>query len=72
MTDRSLEQIIDELSERFLGRFGIVTIGDGDVGGTPVVVVFVAGSTDDAKRALPPEIDGVPIVIQAGGNVTTQ
>lgn len=63
---------IDELSGRFLGRFGIVAISDGEEDGREVIEVFVSGEVDGAREALPQQVAGFLVKVRSSGRIVPQ
>ena len=61
--------VIEELSGRFLGRFGIVAISDADENGREIIEVFVAGDTAEAVESLPRSAAGFLIKVRRGGRI---
>ncbi len=62
----------DELSDRFLGHHGIVSVGSGVTEQGPSIVVYVNGSGDEARRRLPAFWGNVPVVVREGGPIVPQ
>jgi hypothetical protein len=55
---------------QWLGIDGVVAVGISQPdGGTPVIVVSVEADTIDIRRAIPDEVDGVPIQIRVTGPI---
>lgn len=68
-SDDDVTTIIDDLSARFLGQYGVVAISDAVEGGRTVVLVFVDGSLEAARQHLPDSERGVPVVLRQSGGL---
>jgi hypothetical protein len=66
---RPVEDVIEALAERYLGKHGIVSIGDGIDGGEVKIVVLVVGPLAPAFEALPSIEGGYPVVVKESGRI---
>jgi len=60
---------IAELTRHYAGRLGIVAISRELRGERPAIVVLAEGDLEAVQRALPREVDGLPVVVEASGAV---
>lgn len=64
-----LAAAIDALSEQWLGKHGVVSIADEYDQAGAHIVVFVTEPPDDARRNLPTQFHGFPVLIKKGGPI---
>jgi hypothetical protein len=67
--EANLNEAIEELSQAFLGRLGVVAISDAEEEGRVVIHVFVAGDASDAARELPQSARGFRVLLKQSGNL---
>ena len=60
---------IEELSKKFLGRLGIVSISDDYENGEPTLLVSVNGEAGPAQSALPSDFRGFPVKVVLSGRL---
>jgi hypothetical protein len=66
-----LPRTIEALSPIWLGRLGIVSVSD-SYEPYPAVLVIVDGDPDLARRVLPTNVSGFPVIVQQGGPIAAQ
>jgi hypothetical protein len=56
-------------SERLMAVPGVVGAAEGELAGRPCILVLVAGRTPALLRAIPGEIEGIPVDIRDTGPI---
>lgn len=66
----NIDQIIEDHQHRLMAIPGVTGVGIGNKDNQPVIVVMVKESTQQLKAALPPSIEGHPVVIEQSGEIS--
>jgi len=70
---RAYVRAIESLCESWLGKLGIVSIGDGrDAMGNAAVLVLTEGDVSAVRDALPPDAGGWPVVVAPSGPIAAR
>ena len=67
MPDKTIEQVLQENTDRLMALDGVVGTAQGQCSGKPCIYVFVAQSTPALTNQIPSEIDGYQVQIQESG-----
>lgn len=65
----SLSLAIDRLSAEYLGKFGVVAIGDKYQNGHWILEVLATGDPGALAWALPTEYMGYPVMVSPSGDI---
>jgi hypothetical protein len=63
--DRKLEKAHQKLTDRVMGQPGVSGTAIGELNGTPCLKVYLSDA--GAKKAIPRNQDGFPVVVEVSG-----
>ena len=69
MPSRSIEDVLKELTNDFMGTSGVVGTGQGLCDGEPCIKVFVIKKTQELEEKIPGTIEGYKVKIEETGKV---
>ncbi len=67
MAARAIEEVLSDYTDKWMALPGVIGTGIGEQNGKPCLKVFVIKMTDGLKRAIPAQVEGFPVVIEATG-----
>jgi hypothetical protein len=62
-------QVLDRHTERLMSLPGVIGTSEGECRGRPCILVLVARKTRELERAIPPQLEGVPVEIRETGPI---
>ena len=69
MNARTIEEALEEATDRLMAVRGVVATGIGDCAGSPCIKIFVAEKTPELLEQIPAAIDGYAVVIEESGPI---
>ena len=69
MTPRPIEDVLRDHTPDLMARPGVVGTAQGEDGGRPCIIVFVAKTTEALAKSIPREIEGYPVRIDETGEI---
>ena len=67
MTSRSLKQVLDEKTKEWMSIPGVVGTAIGSCDGRECIRVFTSKKPQGLHPAIPPEVEGYPVIIEQTG-----
>jgi hypothetical protein len=65
----SVAQVLARHTERLMGVPGVIGTAESRCGGRPCILVMVARRTPELERAIPAELEGIPVEIRETGPI---
>ena len=66
---KTIEQVLDEHTDRLLALPGVVGTAQGECNGAPCIKILVVEETPELWEQIPDELDGYPVEIQTTGEI---
>lgn len=66
---RRIEAVLNRHHDRLLSLPGVVAVGEGLCADGPCLRVFLARAPAEARRALPRQIEGIPVQVEECGEI---
>ncbi len=67
MPTKTIQQVLQEHTDRWMDVPGVVGTAIGELDGRPCIRVFVAHKTDELAAGIPASVEGHPVVIEQTG-----
>lgn len=64
MQQRSIQEVLKDLTDRLMSIPGILGTAEGLCNGTPCIKVFLTKKTPDLLRQIPTAVEGYPVAVE--------
>ena len=69
MSSKTIEQVLEEYTDRIMSVDGVVGTGIGECDGQPCIKVYVVKKTRELEEQIPATLEGYPVSIQETGEI---
>jgi hypothetical protein len=69
MTGKTIQQVQEEHTDKWMAIPGVVGTGIGQCDGKPCILILTASDTEQVRQKIPSTVEGYPVVVQHIGEV---
>ena len=69
MSTRTIKQVLEDHTDRWMSWEGVIGTAIGQFEGRPCITVFVAEKTEQLAAAIPQAVGGYPVIIEETGEI---
>ena len=69
MTSKTIEQVLEEHTDKWMSIPGVVGTAIGELKGKPCIKVLVVKKNEELKKKIPSQVEGFPVVIEETGEI---